>query len=385
MELLDIAIERSPRVASNVRLTGRVRFARGHGAQPLEERFWFEYPGTCEPEVSRSGNPWLACLLPRALRLGEPLVLRLPVDARLLDNARERLAIWHAWDRSRPLVPIEADVLGPAAPERPGRTVSFFSGGVDSWFSALVPRAAPIHDLLLVHGALDLPLEPPAAFERAHRRLSAAADSLGKPLLVGATNVVESSLRRSDLAHISLGSLLGAVALGLEGRFDRILMPASLWMGWLPAWGSHPMTDVLLSTARTAVVCDGVAHSRMDKVVAIARSELALGCLRVCLRTGDETNCNRCEKCLRTAIALDALGVIERCPGLGGRPLSRDVVERLPLHDRTDRYYAWQVEAWAREHGRADLARSIRRARRRSRLRELRRRVRSWLPQLRGA
>lgn len=379
MELVAIEVGPSPARPGAVRLTGRVRYDRSVAGEPLEEQYWFEYPEACEAQVARTGDPWLACLLPRAMHRGEPLVLRVPVDPRLLDNARERLAIWQAWKPARRSVPIEADTFAPELRATPGRTVSYFSGGVDSYFTALAPRAAPIDELLLVRGALDLRLEPEDAYRRVLARLQGSADALGKTLLSAATNVIESTLGRSDLAHVSLGSLMGAVALGLEDRYERVLMPASVWLGWFPPWGSHPLTDVLLSTSRTAVLCDGVSHSRMQKTAALSGSAIALASLRVCMRTGDETNCMTCEKCLRTAVALEATGALSRCPTLGGRALPVEQVERLPLHDRTDRYYASEVERFARRHDRPDLARAIARARRRSLRRELRRMARAWL------
>lgn len=377
MELLAIDVVDSPRARGWVRLTGRVR--SGIGA---EEEYWFDYPEECAAQVSRSGDPWLACLLPRAVRLGEPLRLSVPVDPRLLDNARERLAIWHAWDGQRPQVAVEAETQEPPGRASRARTGCLFSGGVDSYFTALAPRAAPIDELLLVSGAVDLPLEPAAAVERVRARLADAAAALGKTLLLASTNIMETSLLQSEPARLSLGSLMGAVALGLEDRYERFLVPASVWLGWLPPWGSHPFTDPLLSTTRTTVVCDGVAFSRMAKTAAIADSPVVRASLRVCMKTGDETNCLTCEKCLRTALALEAVGALEHSPTLGGRSLDLRRIDGRVLNDATDRYYAEEVEQFARDNGRADLARVISRARGRSTRRELVGRARRWLSKI---
>ena len=56
---------------------------------------------------------------------------------------------------------------------------------------------------------------------------------------------------------------------------------------------------------------------RIEKTAFVARSDVALSALRVCLFTGNESNCMRCEKCLRAAITLETLGVLERAAAFG--------------------------------------------------------------------
>jgi hypothetical protein len=50
----------------------------------------------------------------------------------------------------------------------------------------------------------------------------------------------------------------------------------------LAPWGSHPLTDPLLSTLGTRVIHDDAAFSRIEKTEFIARREMALRTLRVC-------------------------------------------------------------------------------------------------------
>jgi hypothetical protein len=72
--------------------------------------------------------------------------------------------------------------------------------------------------------------------------------------------------------------------------------------------GSHPLTDPLWSTEGTEIVHEGAEVGRADKVAKIAENPAALACLMVCANSVT-SNCGRCEKCLRTMIALRALGV----------------------------------------------------------------------------
>ena len=379
MKLADIAISPSPDRAGWTRLSGIVRYDAPQDGK-REEAYWFDFPDAHADAITTSGNPWLACLLPVAVEIGEPLVLSRPVDAQMLDFAGDRMAIWHWWNPRHAPVRIEADVE--AAPAEPGaRTVSLFSGGVDSFYTALTPRAWPIDDLLVIHGAFDLMHAKRESFERVHAKLRAAADALGKVLIPTATNLLQTRLGATDLATMSQGSMMGAVPLALERRYARILIPSSIDLNWKAAWGTHPITDAMLSTSATIVTEDGLATRRMDKTEFVARSDIALSTLRVCLFTGNETNCMRCEKCLRAAIALEAMGVLGRAPAFGTTKLDVRRVARMPIGDPDVRHYYEELIPFCRERGRDDLAdavaRSLARARRHDPFRPLVRRLRA--------
>ena len=76
--------------------------------------------------------------------------------------------------------------------------------------------------------------------------------------------------------------------------------------------GSHPAVDGLFSSQRLTVIHDGWRFSRLEKVRDLATWPTALAALRVCpANAGDEINCGRCEKCLRTRLELLAAGVEE--------------------------------------------------------------------------
>ncbi len=366
MELVEIDIGPSPERAGWTRLAGRVRYGVPQDGR-REESYWFDAPDEFAADLTTSGNPWLTCLLPVAIELGEPLRLCRPVDPLALDFAHERMEVWRWWNPVHAPVPVEADVAVASRAGR-GRVMSLFSGGVDSFYTVLTPRAAPIDDLLLIHGAFDLMHAKPESFDRVHATLRRAADALGMALIPAATNLLRTRLGSSDLAGMSQGSMMAAVPLALERRFARILIPASVDLDWSEPWGSHPITDAMLSTSATAVVEDGVPVRRIDKTELVARSDVALAALRVCLFTGNETNCMRCEKCLRVAIALDAMGVLDRAPAFAARRLDLRTVERMSLGDPHSRLYYRELIPFCREHGRPEFATAIARALRRARL-----------------
>lgn len=375
MKLERIDIGPSPDRRGQVRLTGLVRYDRARDGV-AEEAYWYEVPESFAGELTASGNPWLAGLLPVAVTLGEPLVLARPVDAMLLDNAHDLMAIWQAWAPQRRAVPIEADAIpAPASPPGGRRTASFFSGGVDSFCVALRERAAPIDDLLLVLGSFDLLNATPESLERVRATMQTAADALGKTLVPVTTNQIRTRLRHSDPRDLAGPSMLAAAAFALEHRWRRIVVPASCDLDTLIPTASNPLVAPLLSSDALRFDDEGVAMTRIEKTAVVARSDAALAALRVCFMSGDETNCMRCAKCIRTATALEALGVLAKATCFGTASLSLSRVERATLVEMIERHYFRELPPFCRTHGRPDLAsaaeRALARARRHDRFRPL--------------
>ena len=143
MKLVEVDIGASPDRRGHTRLSGVVRYDDPRGGR-AEETYWLDFPDAFAGDVSASGNPWLAMLLPVAVVSNEPLVISRPVDARLLDNSRETMHVWKRWFGD-PVIHVEADVEqpDPAAPAG-ARTASFFSGEVDSFFTAFARAAEAV-------------------------------------------------------------------------------------------------------------------------------------------------------------------------------------------------------------------------------------------------
>src|SRR5688572_24495122 len=94
MEVRDIRIDDSPLGRERARLRAEVRYETGSVGP---EEYWFDVPRAYASELSTSGNPWIACLLPLAAHTGEPLRVPVPVDRPLLENAERLMSIWRAW------------------------------------------------------------------------------------------------------------------------------------------------------------------------------------------------------------------------------------------------------------------------------------------------
>jgi hypothetical protein len=264
----------------------------------------------------------------------------------------------------------DLEELVSAPPRRSGRG-AFFSGGVDSFFTLLrneTPEVGSfaVDDLIAIHG-FDILLESEDAFETHRRRLERVAAETGKSLIPVSMNLRRTRLSELPMGGLWHGSALAAVGLLLENRFERLLVAASLEYIKLEAWGSHPLTDPLLSTSRTSVLHDGAGFERWEKLEFLAEFDLALRSLRVCSRNTSD-NCGACEKCYRNMIILEVLGALRRSPTFPTQTLDLEKASRVYIRGwRSDLYRG--VRRFAASRGRADVARAIDRSFQRSRWR----------------
>jgi hypothetical protein len=365
MELMGVRVERT--TPDRVRLVGEVRY---DGAVSAPETYWFDVPEECAGDLSTTGDPWLVCMAPLAAALGEPLRIGLPVDRLLARNVRELMRIWSVWYPSLHEIPLEIEVadVNPAASGT--RIGAFFSGGVDSFFTVLrndepASTSLPADDLILVRG-FDFPLEKEEAFGRHRERLRAAARELGKGLVDVVTNLRETRLREASWADLWHGSALVAAALALEGRYRVLMIASTSSYRELEPWGSHPMTDALLSTESIRVIHDGAEFTRLDKIRFLSASDVALRWLHVCFREVADQNCGRCRKCLLTMMALSVFGALDRCRTFPAGGLDLERVGRILFQTEGQRRGVRRTRDLAASEGRTDIVRAINHALRRS-------------------
>jgi diphthamide synthase (EF-2-diphthine--ammonia ligase) len=288
-----------------------------------------------------------AALLPAMARV-ERVRVADPVSARLLANLPKIQDVFVSWSRQSELMKgvepvfrhVSVDAVAreseSAAPS--GGVAAFFSGGVDSFYTALKHRHE-ITALVFVHG-FDVSLDDHAQRDHVVRRLRRAADELKLPLLEVETDVrefLDLSVHWLD-AH---GAALAGVAQLLGGAFRRLYVPSTDTYGTLAPMGSHPLVDPLWSTERVEIVHDGCEANRVDKLRAIEGAPAAREGLRVCVRKGSSSyNCGECWKCLRTMVGLRVLGTAARfdtLPVLDEPTFLRRLATVEPLDSTTPR------------------------------------------------
>jgi hypothetical protein len=383
MELVSVRVEQAPSARDRVRLVGDVAYDDRPG---VLEPYWFDVPEELAIDLSVSGNPWLACLLPLAIHRREALRLCRPCDPALLAGASRLMEIWAGWDRQRRPVSVEAPRAVTQAGPGPRETGAFFSGGIDSFFMALRngERAFPKIDRLICVWGFDVPIEASSEYERLRSRLDEAADALGLKLIGVATNLRAVRFREASWGRLAHGAALASVGLALERRFHSLCIAATHDENSLYPWGSHPDTDPLFSTGVTKVMHVGGGVARLEKTRCVARSDVAMRVLHVCYKTSTADNCCNCRKCLLAMLTFEVLGVLDRCPPLGRRKLDADAVRKLYLRSPTYRRLYRDVEQLARTAGRTDLAEAIAVAVRRSRFMKPWLVVLQWLGTKRG-
>jgi len=302
---------------------------------------WFEYPAWCGPFLSaENGDPFVAALLVAAMRTSERLAVPASVSPRLLEALPEIQAIYAAFDRRARRIAIEASPRGDSWPVSPGEHNAglFFSLGVDSFYSLLKnqrdqPAGGVVSHLISVQGfdVADEDRDSNFAPEMLVN-LRLVASETETTLLPVKTNMrrVSAWLAPWTIVH---GGAMAAVALALDGLFERVLIAASASYDVLAPWGTHPLLDPLWSSETLTVVHDGCEMDTIDKTWFNTRSGLFLDTVRVCPGYGTEYNCGRCLKCLRTMIDLWQSGHLYHCRTLPHHIDPALLIEALEIGD----------------------------------------------------
>ncbi|QTI71856.1 hypothetical protein J6U32_22225 [Gordonia polyisoprenivorans] len=270
--------------------------------------------------------------------LSADLTIEGAVDPVALENAGKAQRVLAEW-YPRHLAPADIHAgQGPTAPRADG-VGCFFSGGVDSFYSALTHLDRLTH-LVFVLG-FDIMNDEALATQALDSARSAAAE-LGKPLIEVRTTLRSAfgDVARVPWGWIFHGPALAHVATALSPVLGTVIVPSSYSTGNMHRWGSHPELDSLWSTSAVTLEHDATDVTRFEKVRAISRSATAMKNLRVCWENRDgRFNCGRCSKCLRTKLEL--LVAEADCATLSQRPRAEQV--RRMRTDSGERFFLQQV------------------------------------------
>jgi hypothetical protein len=311
VRLVDVTLAPS---GHSTRMTAVIERRAGERIEP-----YLEYSAESE-FVGCGADAFAAAMLLPAMRAGETLCIRPPVSPRLCLMLPRIRDIFHTWWPH--LARVDIDVTPADADSRPppARMATFFSGGVDSFYTLLKHRGgdgtvpAPMTHLLYMRG-VETPLQFTKGADRTEAWIRAVATATGTSLITGETNLrtalqgPEENLEWERHYH---GSALAAVALGLSPGLAFVCIPSAFSYNHLVAHGSTPLVDEMFSSDRLQVIHDGAEVNRATKVARIVEwnRSLVLDHLRVCIENrGGARNCGRCKKCVRTAVPLRVLGV----------------------------------------------------------------------------
>lgn len=260
-------------------------------------------------------QPGLEVALPLAIlpamRRGEPIHVEGAISETFLDGVKQVMEYYVSSFDGFTVVPISADAYYKAEPSVSSRKASFFSGGVDSFFSLLKGRDE-LTDIITIRG-FDMSLKDQARWEKTRASAQAVADELNIKLHEVECNfgsIIKAYGKWLEHGH---GIALASVARSLAGLFGEVRIPSSDSIEDQVPWGSSIFSDPKYSDERLEVVHDACAANRVDKTVYLGNEPLALKYLRVCPGSKHDElyNCCRCEKCLRTMVSLYAIGVLD--------------------------------------------------------------------------
>lgn len=319
------------------------------------QEVFFRYPAQFAPFVAENGDAFVPALLLPAMAGGQKLEILPPISQQLFDNLPTIQAMFNQWF---PATLKRVEVSAPRRikynPDAGGRAGAFFSLGVDSFYTLykdthhMFFHRPPVSHLIYMKG-----LESPLSAYRHQQdqaviqNVLAVAAETRKEAIIGETNIRD-CFPFLDWGWHYNGAGLAAVGLSLGDGLGHILVPSShAYRDNLP-WGSSPLMDPLWSTEKTVIVHDGCEADRTEKVVSLARDQLAMRYLRVCSENkGGVQNCGKCEKCLRTMLSLSICGKLSEA---GSFPHKLPARLRMTLKDKNGVSFAAENVTFARLH-----------------------------------
>ena len=344
--------------------------------RPTQE-LYFETDQRFAKDLSCTPHAFLVgCLLP-AMYYGEE---RISIDAEICPEFRDGLMTamgwmhhwWYTPKQKQVRIEAKAQVSPPFTPPRAG---FFFSGGIDSLATLRANRPhyplkhpGSIKDGLLVYG---LEVREPESFEYVINSLSVLAKDADITLVPVYTNIRQlgPDNDREFWAGFWINEFMGAVFAAIAHVFSKRLTSVSINSSHdisnIIPHGSHPLVDPNYSSSFLRIRYEGIALSRFAKTKLITDWDLALRHLRVCNETkhyqAGMLNCGRCEKCVRTMLALLALGVLENTPAFPRHDVTEELINATGrLAPNTFPLYGELLGPLA-ERGRDDLLRAVKR------------------------
>ena len=332
-------------------------------------------------ELEPSPDAFLAALFPLAQWSGER---RVRIDGRICSHLRDGVgaaaqlfAMWY--ERCRPMAVEPTHGFAPTTPRREPRAGCFLSGGIDA-LSLLrsnrldypVDHPGYIHDGFLLFGlnTFDADANGPrpermAVFDAHERRMRPFAEQADVTLIPMRTNIRALYPDFESWGSVGFGAGIVSTALCMPGRVDRVAVgSAGLGMRH-PPQGSHPWLDHHYSTEAVAVRHAQTALTRFEKTRLVAEWEEALSVLRTCfyvrIPESGQVNCGQCEKCLRTMLALVALGKLDRAPTFTANDVTPAMLEPLLIEDRIGLLYYTECADALAARKRDDLVVPLRR------------------------
>jgi len=294
-----------------------------------------------------------ACILPAWRSREKRISVAAPLCPVLVRRIEIALATLRRWYPSLGPYPRIDHQRGPEAIAPVGNgALSLISCGIDSlallrWNKLHIPPGHPDAISGLVMMLLtDDPQVPPPKLEtlQSARQASAKrlADDTGTTFKTVASNIWWLVDNGHFYDKVWFGAVLASISHVMAGGHRMGYVAAGRGISDLYPCGSHPLIDPYYSSAHFKVVLDGLEQTRLEKTALIANWKTGLDNLRVCQNDHEGvSNCGTCEKCIRTKLALVALGKLGDCDAFEDPDVDVDLVRTLGQYNMiSSRYVA---------------------------------------------
>jgi len=343
-------------------------------ADQPSKKVYIETENAFAADIANHPHAFLVgCFIP-AMHLGEQrLVIEGDICPVLMEGLQTAMAILSHWSNAglKPLS-IEAGTLAEARHSgRSRRAALFMSGGIDSLAALKLnreryPETHPgyIKDCLLVHGfdiggVVERGMKY-HVFERAKQAMAQIAADTRVALIPVYTNIRHLCDDRDLWLTRFFGAVLAAVAHAFDARVSLAYIGSSYDLPNLAPCGSHPLLDPEYSSHDLKIRHRDLEVSRIDKIRSIADWEIGLNNMRVCLaNVEDRLNCGRCEKCVRTMLGLEAVGVLEKMKAFEEQQVAPELLDSFSITIRHRAHFYRELLAPLGQRGRHDLVEAI--------------------------
>lgn len=369
MQIIDFRTEKNDTLT---RVSATIKWENNQ--RPDQEIYFATIPEFASDLACNPHAFLIGCIIP-ASRFGEE---RIYIDAEICPQLQNGLQIAMGWlchwfGESRRLVRIEAKTQSSLPTNKKSSRAGFlFSGGVDSLAILRTNRLNyPLsHPGSMVDGVLvyGLEVEEEESFDYVVNSLSQLAEDAKINLIPIYTNIYE---HIKDLdpnwrfwVYEYQGAALAAVAHTLHQRISRISIASSFDIPNVYPHGSHPLIDPYYSSYDFQIRYDDLLLSRLEKVQLLADWDVALKHLRVCNFTNKyqsgQLNCGKCEKCLRTMLALEIAGVLENATAFPPVKLTEQMlIDKAHITNISTVAYYQELINPLESIGRHDLAKGV--------------------------
>jgi hypothetical protein len=296
----------------------------------IPKHLWFSFPESYAPFISDRGEAFLLSMLIPALYFNEDIELRAEISPIMAQNIWEYIGIY----RQNKFAPHHIDIKFPKLsehifPETPSAVTSPFSGGIDSMYTIWshlpetdIPTCTKLTHGIFIQG-FDTFLYEEAFFNWVYQKYSNFFQSINLQLIRARTNVRQfSQFRIGWVVHHN--PALKSFPFALGKLVSKYYQPSTEGIRINKKSYMQMIADPLLSVESLEVSVHGSKLNRTEKIEQLSSWEMHNHNIRICIKDSKvvgELNCQTCEKCLRTMIAVQIAGLEKSYTSFDYKPL----------------------------------------------------------------